>query len=286
MSFFTWSVEPAAAVLPMELVELCPACDPIEEVDPLCALGEELCEEDALLSGVDPVVEDCALEVCAPIELLDEAELSGVAEVCPAAEPATPPVPTLADALGELLAAASLLPACGVALLMLCGGVEVLLGEELLGEELLGEELLFGLVLLELLELGVLELLDELEVLGVLDGVLELGEACVLEALPEAGVPALPEMLPAVFWSEVLEEELELEAEPAIPPVVELLPLAPFAAATCRSSLTFFTPVTDLATFFASFLSSLLATDPVSLTVPFSTVTCTFWKAGFEASCW
>lgn len=42
---------------------------------------------------------------------------------------------------------------------------------------------------------------------------------------------------------------------------------------TVRSSFTFFTPLTDFAISFAFFLSSLEATVPVSLAVPFSTST-------------
>lgn len=69
--------------------------------------------------------------------------------------------------------------------------------------------------------------------------------------------PALPEMLPALFWS-VLDG-----VAAAVP--------APLAFETVRSSLTFLTPGTDFASFAASFLSSLLATEPVKVAVPFST---------------
>ncbi len=118
--------------------------------------------------------------------------------------------------------------------------------EDEFGEELFGEVLvlLFGLVLCE-------------PVLGVAE----------LE-------PALPEMLPAVFWS-VLEGVAE-----AAPLALEALALE-----TVRSSFTFLTPATDLAIFFASFLSSLLATWPESITVPLSTLTWTFCRAGLAASC-
>jgi len=79
-------------------------------------------------------------------------------------------------------------------------------------------------------------------------------------AVVESGVelveePALPETLPAVLPLLVL-------------PLVEA-----FALETASSSFTFFTPETDLAIFLASFLSSLLATAPVNVTVPLSTAT-------------
>jgi hypothetical protein len=76
----------------------------------------------------------------------------------------------------------------------------------------------------------------------------------VVELLEE---PALPEMLPAVFWLDELDPE----------PLFEALLFA-----TVRSlSLTFLTPGTAFAIFFASFLSSLLFTEPLSVTVPLST---------------
>jgi hypothetical protein len=87
----------------------------------------------------------------------------------------------------------------------------------------------------------------------------------VVELL-EVLLPALPEMLPAVL--PLVEDDglLEEEADPDMP-VVPAAPLA-FALETSRLSFTFFTPVTDLAIFLASFLSSLLATVPLSFTVP------------------
>jgi hypothetical protein len=136
------------------------------------------------------------------------------------------------------------------------------------GEELV-EEPLFGEVLVEE-PLGEV-LLDAPEFTPV--------PLCVL-------APALPEMLPAVFMSLLalpwLELGLELDAVPALPPAVDPEALA---LATSRLSFTFFTPATDLAIRLASFLSSLLATVPLSLTVPFSTSTCTFCRFGFVASC-
>jgi len=81
-------------------------------------------------------------------------------------------------------------------------------------------------------------------------------------------LPAFPEMLPALLslLDGVADEEL--------------------LATVSSLSSTFFTPETDLASFFASFLSSLLATVPLSLALPFSTLTCTPWRAGFPANCW
>ena len=125
-------------------------------------------------------------------------------------------------------------------LLAVCGGVELLFGVLLV---------LFGLVVLEL--------------------------PVVPVALPLVLDPALPEMLPAVFWSEALGVELA-----AAPPALEALALE-----TVRSSFTFFTPATDFAIFLACFLSSLLATLPARVTVPLSTVTWTFCRAGLVASC-
>jgi hypothetical protein len=83
----------------------------------------------------------------------------------------------------------------------------------------------------------------------------------------------------------VLEELLELlptleEPAAALLPAFEALELC-----TVRSSLTFFTPGTDFASFLASFLSSLLATEPVKETVPLSTLIWTFCNAGLVASC-
>jgi len=82
-------------------------------------------------------------------------------------------------------------------------------------------------------------------------------------------------MLPAVLFVEV--EELEL--------VDPMAPVPAFVAETWMSSFTFFTPATDLASFFASLRSSLLLTEPVSFTVPLSTSTCTFCRFGLLASC-
>jgi hypothetical protein len=84
-----------------------------------------------------------------------------------------------------------------------------------------------------------------------------LGGLGVLGAFGEGVVdaPALPEMLPAVFCP------------------VGVLPPA-FDAETVRSlSFTFLTPGTAFAMRFASFLSSLLFTAPVRVTLPFSTAT-------------
>lgn len=115
---------------------------------------------------------------------------------------------------------------------MSCGGVEVLFG--LLEVEL---ELLFGDVELLLGEVEVVELLW-----------LEVEE--------------LPEMLPAVFWSDGVAA--------ALPALEEAL------LDTVRSlSSTFLTPDTDFASFFASFLSSLVATVPLNLAVPLLTEICT-----------
>jgi hypothetical protein len=139
--------------------------------------------------------------------------------------------------------------------LEVCGGVE-LVEELLFGEVLLGE-VLFGEVLVE-------------------------EPVPVVELLPDVLLPALPEMLPAVLPVSPLLEELGLLAEPD-PDIPEDAP-AP-ALETSRLSFTFFTPATDFAIFFASFLSSLLATVPVSFTVPFSTSTCTFCRFGLAANC-
>lgn len=100
-----------------------------------------------------------------------------------------------------------------------------------------GFEVLFGVLEVEL---GVELLLGEVEV-----DELELDE--------------LPEMLPAVFWSDGVAA--------ALPAPEEAL-----EAETVRSlSSTFLTPETDLASFLASFLSLLLATLPLSLAVPLLT---------------
>jgi hypothetical protein len=119
--------------------------------------------------------------------------------------------------------------------------------------ELMSLEAVFGLedVELEVELFG----LDEVEPLG--EEVVLLGEVLVGELLVlELDEPAFPEMLPAVFCP-------ELDGVAAEPRLVAAV------LATVKSlSLTFFTPGTDLASFFASFLSSLLATEPLSVAVP------------------
>jgi hypothetical protein len=112
----------------------------------------------------------------------------------------------------------------------------------------------------------------------VLFGDVVLGELEVLELLwLEVDEPALPEMLPAVFWSEL---DGVAEAEP-LP-----LPLEAAVATVSSLSLTFLTPETDLASFFASFLSSLEATEPLRVAVPLFTEICTPCSAGLLANCW
>lgn len=100
------------------------------------------------------------------------------------------------------------------------------------------------------------------DVLELLSGVL-LVEDELLPGCVEVEEPALPLMLPAVLLVDV--EELEL--------VEPIAPAPAVAAETWMSSFTFFTPVTDFASFFASLRSSLLFTEPVSFTVPLSTST-------------
>jgi len=238
------------------LVELddCEDCEPHFEAEALS--GE-------VLDGVEDALEE--LLVCGLL-LADE---SGV-EVLPAApvvldvlevEPAMLPVWELAEVSGVL---------------EVLDGVLDALDCELMSEELVGEAALalFGLALLGLVE----ELFGEVvlfgdDVLGELDVLL--GELEVLLWL-EVDEPALPEMLPAVFWSEL---DGVAEAEP--------LPLAAALLAIVRSlSLTFFTPETDFASFLASFLSSLLATEPLKLAVPLLTEICTPCSAGLLANCW
>jgi hypothetical protein len=170
---------------------------------------------------------------------------------------------------------------CGVELLALFGLVEEL-------------ELLFGVVeasgvvpvvllweeelprlLVELCELVLAEFGEVLELFGeVLSGVLLVEGVELVPGCVEVVDPALPLMLPAVLFVEV--EELLVEAA---------VPAAPAVAVTWISSFTFFTPATDLASFFASFLSSLLLTEPVNFTVPLSTSTCTPCRFGLLASC-
>lgn len=252
----------------VELIDPVLDCaEALESGDVLLAPGVELVE---LVLPIEPVAE-LVLEDCDPIddvELLDSGELpaeeSGVA-VLPAVPVMLPldcallvlgEVELLADELGEELMSEDELA--------LFGGV--LLDES--GEELV-EEPLFGEVLVEEPLLG--------EVLV---------DAPAFTPVPLCELaPALPEMLPAVFMSLLalpwLELGLELDAVPAAPPEVD----PALALATSRFSFTFFTPATDLAIRLASFLSSLLATVPLSLTVPFSTSTCTFWRFGLVASC-
>ena len=128
-------------------------------------------------------------------------------------------------------------------------------------------------------ELGVLELVWPSAIMSlcggfdVLFGLLEVELAPFgVAEVEEAELEELPEMLPAVFWS-------ELDGVAADAP-------APAAEATVRSlSSTFLTPDTDLASFLASFLSSLLATLPLSLAVPLLTEICTPCRAGLLANC-
>jgi hypothetical protein len=130
-------------------------------------------------------------------------------------------VELLAEVLGDVLEADEFCEAELISdeLLAVCGGVvDVLL------------ELLFGLVVVVLFG----DVLVELPLV-------------LLE-------PALPEMLPAVFWSVLDVEEVGVEVE-AAPDALDALVLE-----TVRSSFTFFTPATDFAIFLASFVSSLLAT--------------------------
>ncbi len=106
--------------------------------------------------------------------------------------------------------------------------------------------------------------------LGLLE--VELAPFGVAE-VEELELEELPEMLPAVFWSDGVAA-----AAPA--------PEEALAAETVRSlSSTFLTPDTDLASFLASFLSLLLATVPLSLAVPLLTEICTPWRAGLLANC-
>jgi hypothetical protein len=91
-----------------------------------------------------------------------------------------------------------------------------------------------------------------------------------------------------------LEGEEE-EGDVPLTPVVLLLPAEvptleePAAglllAETVSSSFTPMTPGTDFASFFASFLSFLLGTVPVSETLPLLTAISTFCKSGLVASC-
>jgi len=93
----------------------------------------------------------------------------------------------------------------------------------------------------------------------------------------------LPAMLPEVlFWLSVLP--LVEVAAPETPPVEAEAPMLALDA-TDRCSFTFLTPGTELASFFACFLSSLFGTDPSSVTAPSFTEIWTFCRSGFEASC-
>lgn len=94
-------------------------------------------------------------------------------------------------------------------------------------------------------------------------------------ALP--GFPGVALALPAVLAeSGGVEVDEDVDA-----------PFEEFAALalTVKCSETFFTPGTDFARRFASFLSSFFATVPSSLTLPSFTVICTFCRSGLEASC-
>jgi hypothetical protein len=137
-------------------------------------------------------------------------------------------------------------------------------------------------LLVELCELLLAEFGEVLELFGeeeLLSGVLLVEEEELVPGCVEVVEPALPLMLPAVLLVEVEELEVfELFVEDPIAPLA-------FDAETWMSSLTFFTPATDFASFFASFLSSLLFTEPVNFTVPLSTSTCTFCRLGLLASC-
>ena len=212
------------------------------------------------------MVEDCDCEDCDP-HLLEEAELSGevaleelldcglLLEVESGVE-VLPVAPVVLCAL-ELLPTLLLEPVCAL-LLAVVSGVEDC--EELGVLELWlcavislcgGFDVLFGLLEVELAPFGVAEV-EELE------------------------LEELPEMLPAVFWS-------ELDGVAAALPAPE----EALAAETVSSlSSTFLTPETDFASFLASFLSSLLATLPLSFAVPLLTEICTPCRAGLLANCW
>ena len=110
---------------------------------------------------------------------------------------------------------------------------------------------------------------------GVLFGLLVVGGCSLMvpvEVPVEGLLPALPETLPDVLSVEgaALGAVGVAVVWPAIPPVA-LLELDPLLA-TVRSSFTFLTPGTDLASFFASFLSSLFGTEPLNVTLPSSTL--------------
>jgi hypothetical protein len=105
-------------------------------------------------------------------------------------------------------------------------------------------------------------------------------------AEPCGGFDASGVLLGAAESGVELVEEPELpETLPAVLPL-ELPGVAALALLTAKSlSFTFLTPGTALAIFLASFLSSLFATVPVSVTVPLSTATWTFCRFGLVASC-
>ncbi len=193
--------------------------------------------EDEELSGEVLEGDEVALEELLDCGLLLEVE-SGV-EVLPVA----PVVLWVLELLPTLLE-----PVCAL-LLAEVSGVED--GDELGVLELVwpsaimslcgGFDVLFGLLEVELAPFGEVELgdvdVDELE------------------------LEELPEMLPAVFCS-------ELDGVAAALPAPE----EALAAETVSSlSSTFLTPETDFASFLASFLSSLLATLPLSLATPLLT---------------
>lgn len=251
----------------------------VEEADGVCeADGDALLEaelwlisEELLLCGVldaapgVELVEDCDcephLELEAELsgEVLDAALDCGLLAAASGVEVLAAPVVLLVLELLATPLVCELAEASGV---LDCALMSL---EELLGEAALA---LFGLALLGLVE----ELFGEL----VLFGDVVLGELEVLGLLwLEVAEPALPEMLPAVFWSVV---DGVAAAEP--------LPLEAAVLETVSSlSLTFLTPETDLASFLASFLSSLEATEPLRLATPSLTEICTPCRAGLLANC-
>jgi len=229
------------------LVEL----DDCEDCEPHCELDEvELSGE--VLDGVVALEEE-VLD-CGMLLALE----SGV-EVLPVT-----PVLLLEVELPAMLPVCALDEVSGVLDCELMSLEELLLGEAVLA--------VFGLVLsgVEVELFGA-----EVELFGVeLSGVEVLGEVVVLELLGLEEVPAFPEMLPAVFWSEL--EGVAIAAPPLEDAVLE----------TVRSlSLTFLTPETDFASFLASFLSLLLATVPLRVAVPSLTEICTPCSAGLFANC-
>jgi hypothetical protein len=227
-----------------------------EELDGVCEDVEELLLiSEELLLGV-LLVEDCDCEDCEPhLELSDEVlegevadeevldcglllEVESGVEVLPVA-------PVVLCAL-ELLPTLLLEPVC-----------------ELLLAEVSGVEDCDELGLLELEPVCASAVISLCGGFEVLFGLFEVELAPFGEEVVELELEEeLPEMLPAVFWS-------ELDGVAAAAP-------APAAEATVRSlSSTFLTPETDLASFLASFLSSLLATLPLNFAVPLLTEICT-----------